>query len=485
MGHMLPAHGSGTHEPHHGASSAAAARERALTALTLVAVCAIPMAEASVILDGAVHLAQSALAGLRGAVPTDLTVGAAARVAVEVVLSMALLVVGYKLFFRHLDRSRKLEDCGYIVPRGYTSKEVSEMVRRRRRRGDLPPPYPNGWFYMCASDELKVGQMLSVDALGQHFAVFRGTSGAAAVLDAYCPHLGANIVAGGQVLGDCIQCPFHGWTFDGKTGKCVEIPYAEGEVPDFARIKRWPSCEVNGGVYVWFDAEGREPQWQIPVVEEIERGSWTCRGRTEHFINAHIQEVPENGADVAHLSAVHSPFLATGTDLRSIRTAHGPRWRFLEHTWSATWWSMDSDAKHLAGAVVKHRLCIFGVPFPPLDFVANVTQIGPGIVYLRWESVFGRGAFLQSLLPVGPLEQRMRHTVWAEWRVPTLLAKFFLLAEAVQVERDIMIWNNKRFVASPKLIKEDAMIAKFRRWYSQFYSENSRAIAQSADNLDW
>lgn len=58
-------------------------------------------------------------------------------------------------------------------------------------------------------------------------AVFRGQTGKAYVVDAYCPHLGANLAVGGQVLGDCIECPFHGWKFQGSDGKCVQIPYAQ------------------------------------------------------------------------------------------------------------------------------------------------------------------------------------------------------------------------------------------------------------------
>ena len=47
------------------------------------------------------------------------------------------------------------------------------------------------------------------------------------MLDAYCPHMGANLGAGGQVKGDCIECPFHGWQFRGEDGQCVHIPYVD------------------------------------------------------------------------------------------------------------------------------------------------------------------------------------------------------------------------------------------------------------------
>lgn len=47
------------------------------------------------------------------------------------------------------------------------------------------------------------------------------------VLDAYCPHLGANLGIGGLVKGDCIECPFHLWAFRGSDGQCVNIPYSD------------------------------------------------------------------------------------------------------------------------------------------------------------------------------------------------------------------------------------------------------------------
>lgn len=63
----------------------------------------------------------------------------------------------------------------------------------------------------------------------------------------------------------------------------------DSSVPEFAKVHRWPSCEVNGLILVWFHCEGKEPEWTVPEQEEITSGKWVYRGRTEHFINAHIQ----------------------------------------------------------------------------------------------------------------------------------------------------------------------------------------------------
>ena len=52
--------------------------------------------------------------------------------------------------------------------------------------------------------------------------LFRGKDGVAYALEAYCLHMGAHLGVGGQVVDEkCIECPFHGWLYDGATGHCV------------------------------------------------------------------------------------------------------------------------------------------------------------------------------------------------------------------------------------------------------------------------
>lgn len=61
--------------------------------------------------------------------------------------------------------------------------------------------------------------------------------------------------------------------------------------------------EINGWVYLWHHAEGIEPNWTPPEIEQITAGSWLYKGRTEHYINAHIEvrnimAVAKNGGHV-------------------------------------------------------------------------------------------------------------------------------------------------------------------------------------------
>lgn len=194
-----------------------------------------------------------------------------------------------RIIFSPLDIFHSLGDLGYTEIEGVKSKkEVANIVRKRRKAGDVPPVYPNGWFSIIASRDVPRGQARAVNVLGEHFAVFRGEDGKAYVLDAYCPHMGANIGVGGRVIDNCLQCPFHGWTFRGDDGKCVDIPYTK-KVPDFAKTKQWPTCEANGQIMIWYHAEGADPTWMPEVISEISSGEWSYKGKTTHIVNAHIE----------------------------------------------------------------------------------------------------------------------------------------------------------------------------------------------------
>lgn len=402
-------------------------------------------------------------------------------------LAVAAAYYAVVLLFVPINRVRLLGDVGYIPESRMSMKDMVNVVRKRRQVGDVPPVYPNGWFAVLESRDLKSGEAKTVSCLGRNLAVFRGEDGRSHILDAYCPHMGANLAAGGIVKGSCIECPFHGWQFRGDDGKCTHIPYCETKhIPDMARVESYISLERNGFIMMWHHAEGIEPNWEPPEIEEITRREWTYRGRSEHFVNAHIEEIPENGADVAHLGQVHGPIMTAGVDLRY---TYSKFWSFAKHTWNGQWnQDTDPERKHIGILELLHSIKVFNWNLPILDLKVTARQIGPGLVHLEFDSLlFGRGAFLQSLTPVEPLTQRMLHHVYINNYIPTFIAKFFLYSEALMVERDIMIWNNKRYISKPLFVKskEDALVARHRRWYSQFYTENSPRIKFQSDSMDW
>ena len=64
-------------------------------------------------------------------------------------------------------------------------------------------------------------------------------------------------------------------------------------------------------------------------------------------------------------------------------------------------------------------------------------------------------------------------------------ASMLFLGECLMFERDVAIWNRKKFEKRPLLVKEDKSIIAYRRWYAQFYSEHSPSYHSAIKSLQW
>ncbi|CAG5001281.1 unnamed protein product [Parnassius apollo] len=391
------------------------------------------------------------------------------------VIVVSVLYILYKSYLSPPIYVKDLTEVGFDhITRGSDrTMNITRAQNARQLGTKLPPPYPNGWYVVAESRDLKIGKVMSVDALGVNLCVYRGEDSVARCVDAYCPHLGANLAIGGTVCGNCIECPFHQWRF-GADGGCVSIPGVE-TVPKGIALKTWHTMEVDGAVWIWYDAEGREPLWTVPEVPELK--SWGFRGRNEFTVNTHIQEIPENGADIAHLNAIHST---------SLLTEIGDRFPFLHniigrHFWTAEW--SKGKEEHLATVNIEQKYLI--MKFDAFPIKVTVDQIGPSHVRLWFKSALGALLVVQSITPRGALLQHVVHRVYSP-RHNAPLGAWMVLAEAWQFKRDVAIWNSKRYVNSPSYVKTDKTIRAFRAWFMQFYSENSIPLKQALQNpLDW
>jgi cholesterol 7-desaturase len=389
-----------------------------------------------------------------------------------------LAVLYYKICWRPLNMARGIDQL--------YKKSARARAATKRDLGPLPPPYPDGWFRVLDTVDLKIGDARHVKAFGKHLAVFRGHSGAAHVLDAYCPHLGANLAHGGTVSGDSIRCPFHGWEFAGDGGQCTRIPYTEKSVPRSAATGCYEVREYNGSVMVWHHAMGEKPSWEPPVISrELSGGALRYHGRSVHHVEAHAQEIPENGADVAHLNVLHVPLI-----VEWIGNALG-----LTHHWTATWDKGGADAPHLAHIGLTQEVRWRSHRVPGTYIPVAITQVGPGMVHLHFDTPVGRLFVIEAVTALGPSLLQASHILFAESHVPRPFAKFVLRGLIVQFERDIPIWCNKKYVDKPLLVQGDGPIAKYRRWFQQFYSArnakqqgnaaSSNSSSATSDQLAW
>eukprot|EP00887_Chlorella_sp_A99_P002979 scaffold24.g2979.t1 len=141
------------------------------------------------------------------------------------------------------------------------------------------------------------------------------------VLEDRCPHRLAPL-SEGRIEGGCLQCSYHGWTFD-AAGQCTGIPQADSAQQERAacgsarsRVAAFPTRQEQGMLWVWPDsgvgvraASARHP---LPLPSELVRaapgdephgallGDWYMRDlpvSAEHLL--------ENLVDPSHVHFAH------------------------------------------------------------------------------------------------------------------------------------------------------------------------------------
>ena len=164
--------------------------------------------------------------------------------------------------------------------------------------------YINFWYPVCTTDELTGEAPLRVDLLGLRFVAFRDEAGAAHVLSDTCAHRGGSL-GRGKVQGDCVECPYHGWRFDGE-GRCVLIPsMADQTPPPRAKVDSYPVQERYGVVFAFLGdlPEGERPPL-CPVPEYGQEG-WRASEIVVLNVDCYYERSMENGLDAAHNQFVH------------------------------------------------------------------------------------------------------------------------------------------------------------------------------------
>ena len=164
--------------------------------------------------------------------------------------------------------------------------------------------YINFWYPICTSEELGDEAPLRVDILGVRLAVFRDSQRSAHVLSDVCIHRGGSL-GKGQIVDDCIECPYHGWRYGGD-GDCRLIPTQNGKTPPArAKVDSYPVRERFGVVFAFLgdlEAEHRPPE---PVVTEWETDGWRVTGPLVFEIQGYFERSVENGLDPIHNEFVH------------------------------------------------------------------------------------------------------------------------------------------------------------------------------------
>lgn len=108
---------------------------------------------------------------------------------------------------------------------------------------------------VALSEQVAGVKPLAVVCDGQQLALFRNAEGDAFALEDRCPHRRV-LLSPGVVKPAGLQCPYHGWTFDGASGKCTDFPNLrrDEKIPP-AAVRAYPVAELNGFIHVFAGAD--------------------------------------------------------------------------------------------------------------------------------------------------------------------------------------------------------------------------------------
>ena len=169
------------------------------------------------------------------------------------------------------------------------------------------------------------GPPVRVTLLGEELIAFRDSNGRVGLVEARCPHRGANLFFGRNE--ECgIRCAYHGWKFDVE-GNCLDIPTMARENSTYdnlvARVKiaSYPVREYGG--YVWAYLGPKELMPPMPLMEFAEVPE------SHRFVSKKLQEcnwaqAAEGGIDTAHFSFLHAP-LANDAAVGTMTRGYSPR----------------------------------------------------------------------------------------------------------------------------------------------------------------
>ena len=178
------------------------------------------------------------------------------------------------------------------------------------------PVLADSWMPVTNSRDVGADAPLGVTLLDTPIVLWRSPDGTVHAARDQCPHRGAALSLG-QVRGDTLMCPYHGWVYDGG-GRCVCQPAMPGRTPPpNARLEMFAACERYGVVFVALgeppsQPPGYFPEWDEPGVRHYHD--------EPVVVHACGPRIVENFLDMAHFPFVHPGVLGAESHPRCATT---------------------------------------------------------------------------------------------------------------------------------------------------------------------
>ena len=188
--------------------------------------------------------------------------------------------------------------------------------------------------------------------------------------------------------------------------------------------------------------------WEVPEFPELNGDpDWSTVIRTEHVIDASVQEMAENAVDSAHFRFVHNT--ADGARARGVHAPASPRRSCGRRR------SSPRPAGVMEGKIDTHAW-------------------GPGLSLVNFSGIVDT----LNLAVTTPIEAdrcivrfSFRFKTMGDEKTTRNVGKAFVAEVDKQVREDKPIWEHKAHLVRPALADNDGPFMKFRKWAAQFYAE--------------
>ena len=181
------------------------------------------------------------------------------------------------------------------------------------------------WVIVGLAREVRADRLTPLVIAGERLVLFRDAGGQVAALVDRCPHRGVALSLG-RVRNGIVECPFHGWQFDG-TGRNCRVPWNPDARRDRLGAQALVAREDRGLVWLY---TGLDPADAPMPLEALLRDDVTLCAQSWVW-DAHWTRVMENMLDTPHLPFVHratigrrlAPYVDRAMQLRWQPTAYG------------------------------------------------------------------------------------------------------------------------------------------------------------------
>ncbi|MEI5999396.1 aromatic ring-hydroxylating dioxygenase subunit alpha [Paraburkholderia bengalensis] len=325
------------------------------------------------------------------------------------------------------------------------------------------------WHAVAYSGEL-TDKPLGVTLLGESVVVAR-LNGQVRAMHGRCPHKGTALALG-DVVDGTIECPYHGWRFDGG-GQCVRIPAREEMTQSMSvSVDCYHAAEHAGLIWVALD----NPVAPLPDFPELDDPNFRIlQGPIYEWATSAPRRL-ENFVDFSHFPYVHdgtigardNPVVETVTVWRE-----GHVLRF------------DRSGDKPPGPDLYKTL------FPVRDDkVTPVNQYHvylPATVHVNFQ--FPNGKHYVLFMTASPATENLTRSFWwqaRDFRTDPMSDRYFMDLEATILSEDKQIIESQRpiwfsFTGDGRDEREipvrgsDAVSIEYRRWLFERFNESRDA----------